>query len=132
MRTLRSTVAEYTLYDDGVVVARAIHPEIPRTVDTASKSLDVLEELIEGRPRPILWDIRGAARLQPEAWQALIGRLETVATALAVMADEETPPLLGAFPEAIDSLLMPVGRFDDEEAALVWLRGQLDEPVDPV
>ena len=51
--------------------------------------------------------------------------------ALGIVLEESDVHLLGAFPEVMNSLLIPVRVFADEESALRWLRGFVD-PDSPV
>jgi hypothetical protein len=121
MKTVESPIARYTLRDDGIVVARAINPEGPRTRETAAATLDVLAGLIGDKPRPALWDQRATPRLAPEVWVEVIERVEQMAVALAILTDEGTSLRHGAYQDAIGALLTPTREFSAEEPAIAWL-----------
>ncbi len=125
VRTVESEITRYTLRDDGIVVAVGLHPEIPRTLEKMTESLDAFAALIDGKPRPFLWDPRAVPRLLTEAWKEAIERINRLAVAVAIMTDENTDEMLGGYPDAVDFLL-PVRTFTDEDDALAWLRGFVD------
>ena len=127
MKTVECSITRYTLRDDGIVAAIGTHPEIPRDLTTMTASLDCLAGLIDGTPRPILWDPRAVLRLFPEAWKAIIERIESLAVAVAILADDGTEEMLGPYPGAMNSLLLPVRTFTDEEQAIEWLRKFVDD-----
>ena len=121
MKHLSTNTVSYTLRDDGIVVGRAVNPEIVRTADDVAESFDRLDELIDGVRRPGLWDPREVQEFPPAAWRMLITRLERSMVALAILTDEKMETALGRFPEAIDALLIPVRLFRDEDSAIEWL-----------
>ena len=121
VRSVSTDTTHFTLRSDGIVVGRATNPETPRTRENVSAALDELELLLEGEPRPGLWDPRLVKQFPPSAWSVLISRLEQSMMALAILVDVDTEKALGAFPEAIDAFLMPVRVFDDESDAIEWL-----------
>jgi hypothetical protein len=122
VKTVETTIARYTLRDDGIVVACAINPEAPRTYKTAAATLDALAELIGEAPRPALWDQRETPRLAPEVWIQVIARIEKLAVALAILTNEGGSRQLGGYPDAIGALLIPAREFHQEEPAIAWLR----------
>ncbi len=128
MRVAESSIARYTLRDDGILVADDLNPELPRSTAAVDETMDVLLELIEGKPRPVLWRL-GLDRSSPEGWAALIRRAPEVTAALAIVATEESEPVLGSFPVAMDALLFPVRVFASDAEATEWLGGYADPPV---
>ena len=122
VRVVESSITRYTLREDGIVVALGIKPDVERTRETSIESLDALECLVDGTPRPVLWDPREVPRLQPEAWRTVVERAERVAVAIAILTDPATDRMLGVFPDTMDALLVPVRTFTDETAAVEWLR----------
>ena len=119
---METETTRFILTDDGIVVGRAVNPHVPRTAQNVSDALDQLEHLIGGEPRPGLWDPRAVDRFPPEAWRAMITRLDGSLVALAILIDERGADAFGAFPDAIDALMMPVRVFRDETEAMTWLR----------
>ena len=93
-----------------------------RTAEDVAESFDRLDQLIGGVRRPGLWDPRDISSFPAGAWRMLIARLEKSFVALAILIDESMEPALGAFPAAIDSLLIPVRIFHDEDEATQWLQ----------
>lgn len=120
MKTAESAIAHYTLRDDGIVVARDLNAEVRRTTAAVDQTMNVLMRLIDGKPRPVLW-LLGLEKSSAEGWMALIRRAPEVTKALAIVVNERTQPVLGAFPESMDALLFPVQVFEAESAALEWL-----------
>lgn len=121
MKVIDTRFARYTLGDDGVATATPRRPELPRTMDLMTQALDDLEDFLEEQPRPILWDPRTVLPMRPGAWQAIIERLEKIVVSIAILVDDVKDHRLGSFPEAIDSLLLPVRLFTDEDEARSWL-----------
>jgi hypothetical protein len=80
-----------------------------------------MESVVGGKARPVLWDPAGTLPLEPDGWQTIVDRLSDMMSALGIVIDEEEAPLLGAFPESINALLIPVRIFDDEATARGWL-----------
>ncbi|MDJ0954138.1 MAG: hypothetical protein QNJ81_10705 [Acidimicrobiia bacterium] len=120
MTTIKTPIAQYTLRDDGIVVARSINPGAPRTRAAAAATLDALAGLIEQR-RPTLWDQRATPRLEPEVWIELISRIAGMTVALAIVTDEGARGKFVAYSEAIGALLIPTREFVAEEPAIAWL-----------
>ena len=128
MRVAESLIARYTLRDDGILVADDLNPELPRTTAAVDETMDVLLELIEGKPRPVLWRL-GLDRSYPEGWAALIRRAPEATAALAIVVTEETRSVLGSFPATMDALLFPVRVFDNDTEAFEWLGNYAVPPV---
>ncbi len=122
MKSIETATTLFTLTDDGILIGRAIKPETPRSAESTAAALDQLEFLLEGRRYPGLWDPRTVDRFPAEAWSMMISRLDKSLVALAILIDDTMPGSLGAFPEAISSILMPVQTFQDESEAMNWLR----------
>ena len=128
MRVAESAIARYTLRNDGIVVADDLNPELPRSGAAVEETMDVLLQLIEGKPRPVLWRL-GLDRSSPEGWAALIRRASEVTTVLAIVATDETRSVLGSFPATMDALLFPVRVFDNDAEAIDWLEDHTPPPA---
>ena len=113
------------LGEDGVIVAREKESE-RHTPATTHRALDALAEVAGGRRRPMLWDVRRLSVGGPEARAIFVQRMPESLSALAVLVDqqidEELQGALEAFTPIIESLMMPIRVFYDEDAALGWLR----------
>ncbi|MDJ0923864.1 MAG: hypothetical protein QNJ77_04810 [Acidimicrobiia bacterium] len=118
---------EFTLRDDGIVLGRAINPDVPRTRENVAQALDELDQLTGGEPRPGLWDPRAVTRFPPHAWSVLVSRLSETFVALAILVNDETEKAMGAFPDAIDAFLIPVRLFRSEAPAISWLQQFIDD-----
>ena len=122
MKTVTTELNELTLRDDGILAARAINGDIPRTTDPVRRMYVEMAELIENQPRPVLWDPRAIRTIRPDGWLAIIDRLQDLFTALAILVDNEaTRAVLGSYPQAFATLLIPARVFEDEDEALGWL-----------
>lgn len=122
MKSVATPTTQFTLRDDGIVIAVDLNPELVRTHMNVAATFDALEQLIEGKPRPSLWVPRPVKAYPPEAWSVLIRRLDTSVSALAIVADEGARQAIGIFPAAIGSLLVPTRVFDNETDAVEWLQ----------
>lgn len=126
MKSMETETTRFTLTDDGILVGRAINPGTVRTAENIADALESLERFLDGQRRPGLWDPRTVRRFSAEAWLAMIGRLGKSLDALAILVDDRISGSIGAFPDAMDSMLMPVRVFQDETEAMDWLRQFLD------
>jgi hypothetical protein len=119
-----------TLRDDGVVVARGINPEIPRTAETVHLVMDALAEVAGEDRRPALWDVRSSSIGSLESMAAFIGRAVESLSAMGVLiddgADGDLWSRVEAFSPAVDALLMPVRVFSEAAEAVAWLQGFVD------
>lgn len=110
-----------TLFGDGIVEAQPLATDEPRTARVLSEALDALATVAGGRSRPVLWNPTGTWPLRPDGWQTIVNRAEQTISALAIVISPEDESLLGAFPQAMDSLLIPVRVFHIEAEARAWL-----------
>lgn len=109
-----------TLDDDGVLTARPLSDEHLRGDALIGEILDNLAELANGTRRPAMWFPRNV-KLAATGWRALIDRIAQAAIAVAVVVADIEHHQLGAIPQIVDSLLLPVRVFDDEVEAKQWL-----------
>ena len=121
MQTFSTAITKYTIRDDGIVVGRDINPETPRTAVNIAESFDRLSVVAQGRRFPGLWDARLAPEFPFSVWQVFVDRISEAVGALAILVDNEADPAFGAFPKVIDSMLIPVRLFQDEDEAIAWL-----------
>jgi hypothetical protein len=126
MRTFRSAITEYTVRDDGIWVGREINLDVPRTPEIVGASLDRLREETGGQRVPGMWDARHVPEFSPAVWTAFLARIEDVVVALAILTAPGVVESLGAFPAAIDSLILPVRLFESEDEAVAWLQAFVD------
>ena len=129
MRVVETQFSRLTLCDDGILEAHPIQRDAPRNGALLSETLNALEEVSAGEPRPVIWDPAGTLPLQPDGWQVIVSRADDLFAALAIVLDSEETPLLGAFPESMNALLVPVRVFDDVVAARRWLLQFVDAPA---
>lgn len=126
MKSATAATIQFTLRDDGIVVGLHVNPDLVRTKKNVSAAYDVLEQLVEGKPRPGLWNLQLARAFPAEAWRTAIRRMDKSVSALAIVADETARQAMGAFPAAIDALLIPTRVVDNEAEAIEWLQQFLD------
>lgn len=117
--------------DDGILEAHPLERDEPRTAALLSQTMEALALVASGGPRPVLWDPAGTVPLPPKGWQAIIDRLQGVMAALGIVLDASEAHLLGAFPDSMNSLLIPCRVFADESDARSWLQ-QFVDPDLPV
>ena len=122
MKTLTTELNQLTLRDDGILVVRSINADTPRTTDPVRRMYGELAELIESQPCPILWDPRAIRTIRPDGWLAIIDRLQDLFVAIAILVDNDaTRAVMGSYPHAFATLLIPARVFEDEDEAMEWL-----------
>jgi hypothetical protein len=120
MKTIETGFGRLTLDDDGIMTARPVEVETPRTAEMVAEIMTGMSELAGSTPRPILY-FPGNTSLQPRGWQMLIDRIEASAVAIAIVAADAARRRLGAFPAMVDSLMLPVRIFTEESDGRDWL-----------
>ena len=130
MRIEDTPHSRIVLCDDGIIEAMPAVLEVRRGSELMTAGLDAISQLAGTQRRPVLWKPSGTLPLRPEGWQVIVARLEQTVSALAMVVDVEEEPLLGAFPTAIDSLLIPAQVFHDAVEAREWLLPFVD-PGEP-
>lgn len=93
------------------------------TSATVEEGFGIVQELTGGRRVPILFDARNWPKGDPASWQRFIERIESICVAAAVIVTPASKDAMGAFPPIVDHLLIPFRLFEEEEAALAFLRG---------
>lgn len=106
---------------DGILVERA--KPVYGTVEMAEETFDVFGDLSEGSLRPLLFDVREWRGGEAEAWVLTIERASSLFTAVAVLVDAESAPVVGRFPQIIGRFIVPAELFTDEVEAMDFLRG---------
>jgi hypothetical protein len=113
------TTAASVWMDDGI-----LHIESngrPSTRESVSETLDAVRSIIGGAPKPVLFDARRWPKGDPEAWIAVIQRMQESFSAVAMLLDANSPGDVGEYPTVIDRLLIPFRVFTDEAEALASL-----------
>lgn len=124
MRMAENSINRYVLRDDGILVAYELNPEIERTPELATETLDFLEDFLGGDPHPALWDVRPVLRFSATEWRQIVDRLEDLVSVLALVIDEQTPGAQSLFPVLRFLPDLQMRTFSNEEDALDWLRSQ--------
>ncbi len=131
METFTTEITEYTIRADGIIVGRDINPDTPRTAKSVAESFNRLAEVLQGQRLPGLWDARSVPDFPLTVWQVFVNRVDKVVTALAILVDESGERRMGGFPEVMNSMLIPVRLFRDQDAAIEWLRQFVDDDSYP-
>ena len=131
LSTFTTEITEYSIRDDGIVLARDINLGTPRTRQNVAASLDSLAEVTGGQLHPGLWDARSVPEFPPSVWQEFVDRIDKVLIALAILVDSDVERTLGPFPTVMNSMLIPVRLFRTADEALDWLRQFVDQPGTP-
>ena len=122
MNDAETTISRFQLRDDGILDVRAINPEVRRSAELIRSDLQVMAEVTGGVPRPTLWQpVATREPIPPAAFQVFVSRMGDVGAALAVLVDDSTDTVLGGFPDAVGSLMLPVRTFRNEADATEWL-----------
>jgi hypothetical protein len=114
-------MVEMTLHPDGVVVVVETNPGVRHTAESMHDDVVAFRELTDNRVLPALWDVRAMDRPTPDAWREFINDISGVLSALAILVDDRTRQITGAYQWAMDSFLFPSGFFEDESSAYDWL-----------
>ncbi|MDJ0498116.1 MAG: hypothetical protein QNJ89_09815 [Acidimicrobiia bacterium] len=123
MDVAETPFSRLTLCEDGILEAHPIQRDAPRNAALIAETMDALEAVAGGKARPVLWDPAGTLPLQPDGWRMIVDRvgLAGAIAAIGILIDADEAHLLGAFPETMNALLIPVRSFDDEASAREWL-----------
>lgn len=117
------TTTSFVWVDDGIIHLQSTKG-VPSTAETVADTFTAIQGLTNGVPKPVLDDVRGWPGADHGAWGAFVSNALSLFSAIAWIADAESAPQLGAFPETIDRLLVPFAIFTDEAEALRFLRGR--------
>ena len=122
MHHSETTISRFHLRNDGILDVRAINPEVHRSPELIRTDLRVMADITGGLPRPTLWQpIATREPIPPAAFQVFVSGMVNVVSALAALVDDSTETILGGFPNAVGSLMLPVRTFRSEADALEWL-----------
>ena len=127
MRVRETTAVRLVLGDDGIIETTPLDPQ--RTPRILSEIALAIADIGRGGPRPMIWDPTGTLPLPPQGWHVIVNNIEAVVNALAIIVAEEDVHLLGSFPEAMDTFLVPVRVFNTKEEAREWLHQHVDSDL---
>lgn len=120
MPSIRTDMVEMNLDQSGVVRVTEHNPEARHTAETMDADLEAFRTLTNGQALPAIWDVRRMSRPTPVGWQALMEQLPEVLPALALVVDDESRLIAGAFPEALNAFMLPTRVFEDLTSAQQW------------
>ncbi len=109
--------------DEGII--HIVATGAASTADSTAETLGVVGELTAGGKAPILFDVRRWPSGDAAFWSLFVNTIESVCLAGAAVVDPQAAASLGAFPSAIDSMLVPFRVFSDDDEALAFLRTHL-------
>lgn len=114
-------MVEMTLFPDGVVVVVEKEQDLRHTAESMTADVAAYRELTQNQTLPVLWDVRAMGRPTPEGWRAFLSEVPEALSALALLVDDESRRIAGAFPEVMDAFLFPSQVFLDRDEAYQWL-----------
>ena len=127
MESVETPTTRFLVRDDGIIEARGINPETPRTEETVNAAMNALVEIAGGKRKPMLWDVRNLSIGTPGSRVAFVARLSETVSALGLLVDTKIEDSLMSVVEAyspiVEALLVPVQLFHDEAEAVAWLQG---------
>jgi len=100
------------------------------TADSARETFTAARSLIE-RPVPTLFDARLWPRPGSGFWVTFIDLLPSTVSAGAILISPGSRDVLGAFPDAVNRLMVPFEVFDSREAATAFLMQFAPDPSEP-
>ena len=105
---------------DGVV--RLVwSPPVPSGLEDAIATIDAMTEITGNRAAPLLVDVRQAGP-QDRAGRMEFLRRREVVTAVALVVGNPLSRMMGNFFINVNKPKAPTRLFDDEDAALAWLK----------
>jgi hypothetical protein len=110
-----------TLDDSGVVLIVERNSDKRHTAQSTEADVAAFRSLTNGQVLPVIWDVREMKRPLPGAWDPLIHELPDLVAALAMLVDDRSRLIVGAYPAAMNSLLVPARQFEDLKKARDWL-----------
>jgi hypothetical protein len=120
MEIVETAAARIWLDEDGIV--RYVSRGVVSTAQSVDEGMQAVKKITGGRRVPILFDARNWPKGDPSSWVRFISMVETHCLAAAVLVNETSTKALGRFPEFIDDLVIPFRLFEEEDAALEFLR----------
>jgi len=120
------TTASIVWIEDGIIHLQS--KGITSTTDTVTEEVAAVRDLTNGVPMPVLFDVRGWQKADPEAWLTLISHMLSLFLAAAFVVDPKPSPQLKTFPDAIDRMLIPVMISTVEAEAVAFLQGYAGPP----
>lgn len=111
------------LRPDGVVEI-AWAPHVPSGLEDALASIAAMSELTGGRPAPLLVHTTDAGPQDRAARMEYIRRQEVV-SAVALVVGNPLSRMMATFFINVSKPEVPIRLFEDETAALAWLKGHL-------
>ena len=106
---------------DGIVCIQ--RKDLPATRETTLEVFAAVADLTEGVPSPLFFDTRGSSLINPSAWEAVVSRIASTFSAVALVIDPNPERQVTSFLDIINRLLIPVRGFTDEAEAVEFLRG---------
>jgi hypothetical protein len=104
--------------DDGIL--RIVSNGTPSTAATIGETATAVQRLVPDVV-PVLFDARDWPRPSSEVWMSIIDTAPTIANACAILIRPGGEAALGAFPAAVNRLMLPLEVFTDESEALAFL-----------
>lgn len=109
---------------DGVV--RLVwSPPVPSGLEDSVATIEAMIELTGDRPAPILVDVREAGPQSREGRLEFVRRHEVV-SAVAILVGNPLSRMMGNFFMNVSKPKAPTRLFDDEDAAVAWLKDFLE------
>jgi hypothetical protein len=121
-----NTVAYRVWTDEGILCIQS--KGIVATRAMVDEVVEITRGLGGGVPIPVLFDFRDWPEKGAVAWDALISNAVYMFSAVGLLVDADRSPRMGAYPETISRLLVPVGVFTDEAEARAFLSTVVPSP----
>ncbi|MDH5606152.1 MAG: hypothetical protein OEY93_04635 [Anaerolineae bacterium] len=108
-----------------------VHTEVKAvpemTVEIVQEDIAVFEKICADFPRPFLGDIQNMSRMPREARVLAAKEAPRFVSANALVANSPISRVIGNLFLGLNRPEIPIRMFDDEESALDWLRGFLEQ-----
>ncbi len=109
--------------EDGVVEIEWA-PQVPSTLEDAVAVIDAMSVLTNGRAAPLLVHTTDAGPQTREARMEFVRRQEVV-SAVALVVGNPLSRMMANFFINVSKPEVPIRLFEDDDAALTWLRGHV-------
>ncbi|MDH5606153.1 MAG: hypothetical protein OEY93_04640 [Anaerolineae bacterium] len=112
--------------DEEGIIRAAVKPVPEITVESIKQDMAIYKKLGGGSPRPVLANISHIVKVGRDARHLAATQIPQFATAAAVVIGSPVSRVIGNFFLGLNRPEIPLRLFDEEEAALAWLRSFLD------
>lgn len=120
---MKTPIGTAWIDEDGILWHR-LDPDVRVSASAAVDTVELLNELLQGRPAPAIVDIAGVRHADREAMKifANLGELPELATAILVRPDDNPASAVHSFLFLKQAPDRPTEIFEDVDEAVAWAK----------